>query len=309
MPSLRARPTLTPQDYEQCYALWGVLGQPYEQEFRDEHQIILDYPHKLSLVVTDGEEGPLAGIVVAVFVSDDFYLRCASSSEPFVMRHLRRCHGPKSSPLLDSRSIARANSGEGLNLMVIDFGICPNNGHGRGKVFEFMLRKYSEEYLGYKLKRVFAEPNGPEHYQHLVNQGYQVVNDYAAYRASNPRAPQALVAIDRSRALNGHDYFMGRLFVYNDPRCGFTRAQQELLQEAIKGGTDVELAQRLGVGYDAIKPRWRGVYQRIAAAYPDLLPAKEAEVRGSERRRVAIAFAREHPEELRPTSPVAKPQT
>jgi hypothetical protein len=59
---------------------------------------------------------------------------------------------------------------------------------------------------------------------------------------------------------------------------------------------------------EAVKKRWRSVFDKIAVKRPDLLPLSAgAEVsgrRGPQKRHMVLAYIREHPEELRPTEDI-----
>lgn len=92
------------------------------------------------------------------------------------------------------------------------------------------------------------------------------------------------------------------LFTYQPPRCGFTRAEHQVLTRAVEGLTDAKIAQDLDAPVNTITMRWRSIYARVAANALDVPMTEESTngARGQERRRLVIAFLQEHPEELRP---------
>jgi hypothetical protein len=98
------------------------------------------------------------------------------------------------------------------------------------------------------------------------------------------------------------------LFFFQPPQCAFTRAEQTVLSLAEEEGlTDAEIANELGTSTNSIVLRWRSIYARLADRVPAALLRDAARrsaplARGTEKRRLAIAFARQHPEELRPYS-------
>jgi hypothetical protein len=100
--------------------------------------------------------------------------------------------------------------------------------------------------------------------------------------------------------------WVGHLFNYRPPRCGFTRSEQQLLHSALSGATDEELSKTLRVSVPTIKKAWLSIYGRAAAALPELIvdhsPVEPSAHRGKEKRRRLLAYLREHPEELRPVS-------
>ena len=97
------------------------------------------------------------------------------------------------------------------------------------------------------------------------------------------------------------------LFTYHEPILGFTRSEQRLLEAALRGLTDDELALELDVSISAVKKTWRSIYSRVegsgAAILPEL-PEDRADPndRGRGKKHRLLNYVREHPEELRPVS-------
>jgi hypothetical protein len=94
------------------------------------------------------------------------------------------------------------------------------------------------------------------------------------------------------------------LFDYHKPALGLRRAEKQLLAEALKGGTDNEIAQRMNLSVPTVKKRWASLFDRVADARPELLPEggpKESqENRGPQKRHRILAYVRSHPVEVRP---------
>src|SRR5580704_2098064 len=57
--------------------------------------------------------------------------------------------------------------------------------------------------------------------------------------------------------------WVGSLFDYHPPRCGFRPSEQRMLLMALGGGTDDELSEELGVSIPTVKKMWLSVYRRI----------------------------------------------
>jgi hypothetical protein len=89
-----------------------------------------------------------------------------------------------------------------------------------------------------------------------------------------------------------------------EPVLRLRDSDQELLAAALKGSTDMELSQELRLKLPTVKKRWASVFDRVAAAKPDLLPGLDdnldRQARGRQKRHRLLAYVREHPEELRP---------
>jgi DNA-binding CsgD family transcriptional regulator len=94
------------------------------------------------------------------------------------------------------------------------------------------------------------------------------------------------------------------LFAFRAPRCGFSRAEKQVLSRATEGLTDAQIAVHLGISAAAVAMRWRSIYMRVASRVPSALqetgaaPANRG--RGHEKRRRVIAFLSDYPEEMRP---------
>ena len=108
----------------------------------------------------------------------------------------------------------------------------------------------------------------------------------------------------RQEVLSDFGRGMAPAFVETPPRLGFTRAEQQMLRQAIFGYTDVELAERLQLALPTIKNRWRALYDRLGQIAPELVAeinvSSNPAVRGQEKRRRLLDYVRRHPEELPP---------
>jgi DNA-binding NarL/FixJ family response regulator len=93
------------------------------------------------------------------------------------------------------------------------------------------------------------------------------------------------------------------LFCARRPKLGFSPAQQLVLNHALLGATDAEIARELGISNDAIKQTWRGIYQRVSCVAPHWFTSDKergAGTRGAERKRRLLERLRHRLEELRP---------
>ena len=89
------------------------------------------------------------------------------------------------------------------------------------------------------------------------------------------------------------------------------RLALELLEVALRGSTDEETCQVLGMKLSAIKKRWAALFHHIAKIKPELLPGTDdgdRQTRGPQKRHRLLAYLREHPEELRPVVRSRRPQ-
>jgi hypothetical protein len=135
-------------------------------------------------------------------------------------------------------------------------------------------------------------------------QVWKLLSTLEDYHRRNPgnswNRDRALFAIE----LAGGHSFEVKVGHNREPILGLRNSDQELLEAALRGTTDIELSVELGLKLPALKKRWASVFNRVAAAKPDLLPGiddnLDRQTRGRQKKHRLLAYIREHPEELRP---------
>jgi hypothetical protein len=170
--SLSHRPT-TPQDLEACLPLirngfaFGLAERPH---------LLALWRHLLDKGITEStviEErtGPtgsrIVGFGLSIFVTDEFAEDSRTRLPPYQARHVleRWCQGKP--PFLNAAQIRRANSGSGLNVVVLHHG-WENTDGGKTPSPEISLKIYEAFYahhIGYHLR----------HFQHEVYGEWQAV--------------------------------------------------------------------------------------------------------------------------------------
>ena len=213
-------------------------------------------------------------------------------------------------PILGPAQIARANGGDGLDLIVLYMQ--------RGwdlklpiwrEVGEMGHQSYVEHHRGYNIRRALQE-DWTNHKAIYLAAGYQELATVAVDPATLPSgfacsAPSRtlLYADCETVKLRAPGSSVSYVFQKREPRCFFTLAQQKLLEGALEGATDRELAESLDLSPTTIKHSWRDIYDRVLVNVPYVLPDGEAEdesKRGREKRRHVLAYVKDHPEEIRP---------
>lgn len=141
----------------------------------------------------------------------------------------------------------------------------------------------------------------------------------APYRASlramgcdespvHPEGGTTALWLDAASIAAQRFHLLQPLFASNAPRLELSPAQREVLELAALGFEDARIAEALDVALDTIRKRWRAIHERVLDRMPELFsssPVRDAgsrnrAVRGPEKRRTLVEFARTHPEELRP---------
>ena len=274
----------------------------------------------MQLFVVEDRARPVDWRVVSfgafVFVSDEFCSEARSRLPPYLGVELARLYLSRELPVLNREQVARANGGEGLNVLMCFEGLAQD----RFSFEQFlMIRGKQSEALhlalsGYHVKEFLADQIGEEPLQWMLDAGTRLRRDYRnCFRKSGFPEPESsrrpwLVGLTRDEALAHPGSNIASLFIYSPPRFHFNRSQRMLLQHALMGETCETLAKSLSLSPWTVKKRWHAIYDRVDDVDSELLPASSAysahaSSRGAERRRHLLNYLRQHLEELRPYEP------
>ncbi len=250
------------------------------------------------------------------FLSPEFFERHLSDPHPFLGIHVleRLAVGHVRDTVLDQRELCRLNAATRPVLAMCalcwhqdnyDFTSADGQKQLEG-AFHLMERYLS----GYNLKHFIFE--GRAAYRHVSEKvGFTRMIDFS----DDKRAEFAPLRADPRYRPHLHCIYtrragplipsapITRLFAYKPPVLHFSEAQKQVLELALEGLSDDEIARRCEVGRNAIQMRWRKIYARFEQHVPGLLgdSGKTAQrARGPEKRRQVLQYLREHPQELRP---------
>jgi len=236
----------------------------------------------------------------SVFISDsvaDAYL--AEPTPFFAAQLMARVLAGEPDVVLNVREIARGNATTGLNLFVL--GFTHRYGADEPPILRPMLARAIEHFVyahrGYRLRRMLREDPYPIA-DVLVASGMTVAHDFADIgRKVLVAEPGAATQIFPSSTVS-------MLFNYSTPQVLYSNAERRLLDLAVDGLTDGEIAAELDVSANTIKQTWRSIYERTLRKVPLALGAAGQSsldgVRGQEKRRHLLTYLRDHPQELRP---------
>jgi hypothetical protein len=259
----------------------------------------------------DGSGTRFLGAGLAVFVTAAFLGEVKTTPRFWVGPELvnRILHG--ASPLLSDGDVRAANSGTGLNLLIWNLTIHPTD-LNRAEVGVALNYAFFANFLGFQLAELLAQADCLEHMQGSRNGGClyfdrarRCYGDFPEVNSCNFEDEPRNVGLERSSP-----YTLGNLwalFSCAAPQVGFSLSEQRMLSAAFKGRTDEDLSALLNISLTGVKKRWRSIYQRVAVTLPHVFDGQSAGQawvleRGKERRRILLAYLRDHPEELRPVS-------
>jgi hypothetical protein len=136
---------------------------------------------------------------------------------------------------------------------------------------------FRQEHRGFKLKEAATQSIEVGGLRVVLNSGALLWNSReASYAEAGDLNLDKLVrslfilGIDREMVTHHMGTWASTLSLYNPPRIYFRPAEQRLLRSALKGLTDGELSNELGVSLAFVKKTWHSIYERAAEAVPDL---------------------------------------
>ena len=319
--SLRYR-QMRPEDVPRCVSLIAAhpfIGPRYGEALADlstAWRRLLDCEAKSTVVFEEVQERRVRiwGVGVSVFVNDDFMREVKTPPLFWVGPELARRIGRGNSPVLTGRALRDANARGGLNLLTWEGCIRPEDAK-RAEIYNKVILAFIEEHRGFLWKEIIgAQAQSLEMLRSMVKSGgalFSTVKGYWVDPSEKDLQEAAgephLIGLNREMALSRPGSWVGGLFDYEPPRCGFSRGEQRLLFSALGGETDEQLSRALGISRSAIKKAWHSIYDRVARCLPELFQGESRldtsmSERGKEKKHRFLSYLREHREELRPVS-------
>jgi DNA-binding CsgD family transcriptional regulator len=215
-----------------------------------------------------------------VFVTDEFCSEARSKLPPYLGVELARQHLSRQLPVLNREDVARANAGDGLNVMMCFKGWV-RDALSPEELFAVRVKQdeaFHRGLSGYQIKEFLADSAGEETSQWMLDAGARLRRDYSNYFRKNHRPkPESsrrpcLVGLNKEEALAHPGGNIADLFVYTAPRFHFSRSQRVLLQHALMGETCEKLAASLSISPWTVKKRWQAIYDRVTDGDSELLP-------------------------------------
>ena len=174
------------------------------------------------------------------------------------------------------------------------------------------MEAHYSEVRGFRLKELLAQATTAEELEHAMLSGGRLLGSDGQTNDNDDtpsheivRKPHILCVTKELMNKNFGSY-ISMLFVHQEPKIGFSPSEQRLLERALRGGMDEELARELDISNSAIKKSWRSIYNRVDRSSIDILPkaAEDSDYpeRGKGKKHLLLSYIREHPEELRPIS-------
>jgi hypothetical protein len=318
--TIRWRP-MQPRDVPECaeiVAAHPVIGPRYGStlpKLRPAWSRILGSEAVIMVVFEEikGTRSTICGAGVAVFVHDEFLDEL--KMRPFwIGPELAKRIVGGASPILSDNQFRKANSSCGLNHVTWEGIVRPDfeeNSELRRKLANALIMEQRGLFLN---EAIANQMDSVERLRWTLEVGALVWDPQAAsYVNRAAKDPHKfvknphIVGISREAEARRPGTWVGAIFEYSPPRCGFSFSEQRLLSAALAGATDQELSSNLAISISTVKKNWISIYKRAAFSLPEIVPGDSSTAdgtaeRGKEKRRYLLAYLREHPEELRPHS-------
>lgn len=254
-------------------------------------------------VVLEAELEPSLGILgfgASVFVTETFASNELAHPRPCLNSRIIESIASRRSVVLTEPALASANSRSPADVVILCGSLLSGSANAPWLTQAQMLLAFTfvESHIGYPLRRILIETVCEVQRAYQLSSGvFRIVKDF-------PGSERSLQVMTRESALAVSGSIAAKLFHYEEPVLGLRDTDKELLSEALRGGTDEEIAARVHVAVASIKKRWQSLFDRVEQTLPDLLHEPHGRAlrshRGSQKRHHVLAYVRSRPQELRP---------
>jgi DNA-binding CsgD family transcriptional regulator len=168
---------------------------------------------------------------------------------------------------------------------------------------------YYATHQGYQIEEMLSEVYGVEQRDFLAEGSFKQYRDYEEFRAHPSYSelmenhPPFLMGLHADTVKNHYGYLRVRDIFLSavPPRFLFRPNEQAVLELALRGIPDSEIASMLGFSLWTIKKRWQRIYDRVERVDRGLIAKSDGAIDNpGRRRRRLLDYLRSHPEELRP---------
>lgn len=262
----------------------------------------LDEENISSSVITRCDAGGecLEGFGMTVFLKHEFVESYLKAPQPFLAAQIYERELAGESVVMSRQEIASANWDAGLYLFVLHYA---QRAAPESSDFEEVLTVahtgFRESTEGYDLLALWQEAFLDDEAAFLGCGGMRVCFDFGEFERAGVSLHGRLMGLTREQALSEPPgSTVSFAFRASAPKICFTAGQQRVLEIALRGESDTEIAAELSVSRDAIKQMWRAIYERVENCGVWGILAED--YTNHRRRRALLEYLRSHPEELRP---------
>lgn len=253
-----------------------------------------------SVVIESGSPRRMVASGSSVFVTSDFVTQELERPRPYLNSRIIASIVAKKSVVLPESVLCGEEVHCPVDFVVLngDYLTDSLSQEELDEVQMLLPFTFMEAHLGYRLNRILIEWTGETQRKFHHSSGvWRAIETF-------PQEDRGLSILTRKDALAVSGSIAAALFQYQEPILHLHETDKHLLAEALRGGTDSELASRMNLSLASIKKRWLSLFQRVAETQPSLLPGCREQnwsaYRGPQKRHRILAYVRSHPQEIRP---------
>lgn len=249
------------------------------------------------------ESGKVVAVVMTAFLRQSFVQLLIDADYPDIIEKINR----NSSLIATDKELGKANASGKLVATVIMFGMLPTiQGLELAWVRNELMDRAVSNFRGFNLAEIMIEAHSEHVIDELTKSNFYVVNEYDKWWSENEGTRQncpKLMTVTREIAREKEDFHILRMFVFGLPKFRFSYSERCLLDVALRGMTDKEIADHLSLTPHAIKGRWRSIYTKASSLFHGDLDVLSTSKRSREKRRRVLDYVRANPQETRPYYP------
>src|SRR6185503_12636357 len=134
----------------------------------------------------------IQGFGASVFVADHFVDEFLAARRNYLDAALYEAMLGRPSPVMSEAQVADANAGEGLNLVVLNYGLRDHDlsNPSTQRVLQLGTTAFYTLHAGYKIKTILNEVFSDESAQYMKAGGFHLQDTSAAAVSANSRVPQ-----------------------------------------------------------------------------------------------------------------------
>ena len=248
------------------------------------------------------EAHQIIGICGCVFVSDEFV---TSLKTDMPLLNDFTCLPPMlggCSPCISSEQTRFNNSGDGINCYMIEQCYDPHNltSNEALQLRGFLTCLTYQMYRGYHIKELLSVTHDGILLQRMLNMGASIRREIIVEHMKK----LYVIGFSRDDVVNKEGSYLSQVLMHTQPILELSPRLQDMLELAVNGRSDDEIACILNISTHAVKKRWSTIYAKTRVILPGLLPADSTDgVRGQEKRAILMQYISTHPQEYRPYLP------
>jgi hypothetical protein len=288
-----------PNEIQHCAHLYScdrsMLSPDMWRRFPDLLRDLLERERILLALVHEPATNRRRMLGGSAFVDPDFLTQALEHPTDSLLQQVLTAEAAGRSVLLSPKRQAIANARTGLCLY--NFLTAPDltgvSGPDGNLLMGLINEAWRFHHYGFRLHSLHSEGTHPGLAEFMLSMQCTLARERNMPNGDVART----FRFTREDALAKPGTNVGIMFIAPLPRFGFTLPEQKLIELTLMDNSDREISRSLGITADAVKKRWRSIYDRVRAIAPELLAVP---VSGADQRRALLQYLRQHLEEIRP---------